>query len=59
MAFGLCLVPLVVALGLFTAAIIILGDQFAPKLHWQPDYPGVFGLWPGIRMYLGLGWLCG
>ena len=24
------------------------GDQFAPKLHWQPDYPGVFGLWPGI-----------
>lgn len=31
------------------------GDQFAPKLHWQPDYPGVFGLWPGIGMYLGWG----
>ncbi len=30
-------------------------DQFAPKLHWQPDYPGVFGLWPGIGMYLGWG----
>ena len=39
--------------GLFAAAIIIWCDQFAPKLHCR--LPGVFGLWPGIGMYLGWG----
>ncbi len=55
-AFGLCLVPLVVALGLFYSSYHHFGvTNLRQNFIRQPDYPGVFGLWPGIGMYLGWG----